>query len=153
MQKRLASAKVPSVIWYIPTALDAGRYTSKGLGLNDQRQYVRTTGLPEPSTCASAASNSGDMMRVEYFRNRGAYCRHVSEGILLSVLLTGKKSSDGLRMTWNIQLNANHSSTAVARTINACAGVGASRNARHALRLRRTLGQSLAMVEKRHDSR
>jgi hypothetical protein len=29
---------VPSVIWYIPTALDAGRYTSKGSLRHDQRQ-------------------------------------------------------------------------------------------------------------------
>ena len=40
------------------------------------------------------------MTLVEYFSNSGAYCAQVSAGALLSVPLTGKKSSDGLRTTW-----------------------------------------------------
>src|SRR4030081_2377041 len=100
MQYRFASANVPSVIWYIPTALEAGRYTANGCSVHDQRQYVRATGLPEPSTCASAASSSGVMMLVEYFSKAAWYSRHVSAGVLYNVPLTGKNSSEGLRMTW-----------------------------------------------------
>src|SRR3984893_1172828 len=125
MKWRLASAKAAPQIWYIPTALDAGRYSSKGLGLKDQRQYVRTTGLPEPSICASAASSSGEITFVEYFRKRGAYCRQVSVGVLLSVPLTGKKSSEGLRTTWYTQLTANHRMTVIASTISNCSSIGA----------------------------
>src|SRR5205823_6542944 len=39
-----------SVSWYIPTALDAGWYTSNGFHVSRHRQYVLATGLPEPST-------------------------------------------------------------------------------------------------------
>jgi hypothetical protein len=87
------------VIWYIPTALEAGRYTSNGCDDQDQRQYVRATGFPEPSTWAIAASKSGVITPVEYFRNIDAYCCQVSAGDLLSVPLTGKNNSDGLRTT------------------------------------------------------
>ena len=40
------------------------------------------------------------MTFVEYFSNAELYCRQVSAGVLFSVLLTGKNSSEGLRMTW-----------------------------------------------------
>ena len=60
---------------------------------------MRTTGFPEPSTCAIAARRSGVITLVAYFLKMGAYCRHVSDGVLYRVPLTGKKSSDGLRMT------------------------------------------------------
>ncbi len=83
----------------MPTALDAGRYISNGCGLHDQRQYVRTMGLPDPSTCASAARNSGVMVAVEWRRKIVPYASHVSVGDLYSVPLTGKNSSVGLRMT------------------------------------------------------
>ena len=83
----------------MPTALDAGRYSSKGFQLGCQRQYVRATGLPAPSTCASPASSVGVITAVAFARNVGAYCRHVSAGALESAPLTGKKSSLGLRTT------------------------------------------------------
>jgi hypothetical protein len=38
MQYRFASTNVASVIWYMPTALEAGRYTSKGFITGRQRQ-------------------------------------------------------------------------------------------------------------------
>ena len=49
---------------------------------------MRATGLPELSTCASAASNSGVIVRVEKVRNSGPYCRQVSAGSLSSALPT-----------------------------------------------------------------
>ena len=84
----------------MPTALDAGRYSSNGFQLSCQRQDVRATGLPAPSTWASAARNAGVMTAVEWPRKIGSYCRHVSGGVLESAPLTGKNSSAGLRMTW-----------------------------------------------------
>ena len=84
----------------MPTALEAGRYTSNGCVVSDQRQYVRTTGLPDPSTCASAARKSGVITFVACPRKSGAYSCQVSAGVLYSVPLTGKNSSEGLRMTW-----------------------------------------------------
>ncbi len=45
-------------------------------------QYVRTTGFPEPSICASAASRSGVMTLVECSANKEPYARHVSAGSL-----------------------------------------------------------------------
>ena len=99
MQYLFASSNVPSVSWYMPTALDAGRYTPNGWTVHDQRQYVRATGFPDPSTCANAASNSGDITLVENFSNAELYWRHVSAGVLFRVSLTGKNSSEGLRMT------------------------------------------------------
>jgi hypothetical protein len=38
MQYSLASTKVESVIWYMPTALEAGRYMSINDADHDQRQ-------------------------------------------------------------------------------------------------------------------
>ena len=84
----------------MPTALEAGRYSSKGCHVSRQRQYVRATGLPEPSTWASAARRGGVMTGVACARKSGAYSRHVSGGVLESVPLTGKNSSVGLRTTW-----------------------------------------------------
>src|SRR6266481_3974471 len=100
MQYRFASRNVASVIWYIPTALDAGRYTLKGSHVADQRQYVRATGLPVLSTCASAAKRSAVTTAVECSRKIASYRRQVSGGALASAPLTGKKSSAGLRITW-----------------------------------------------------
>src|SRR5438093_12655329 len=84
---------------YIPTALEAGRYISNGFHVRRHRQYVRATGLPAPSTWASAASRSGVMTGVECSRKSGAYCRQVSGGVFDSTPLTGKNSSVGLRTT------------------------------------------------------
>ncbi len=83
----------------MPTALEAGRYTSKGSGVARHRQYVRATGLPVASTCASAARNSGVITLVACARKIGAYDRQVSVGVLWRTPLTGKKSSVGLRTT------------------------------------------------------
>jgi predicted nucleic acid-binding protein len=57
-------------------------------------------GLPALSIWASAASSSGEIEAVEYFRKRGAYCRQVSEGALLNPLFMGANTSLGLRSTW-----------------------------------------------------
>jgi hypothetical protein len=38
MQYRRARSNVPFVIWYMPTALDAGRHTSHGSSTQRQRQ-------------------------------------------------------------------------------------------------------------------
>src|ERR1700722_5257410 len=96
------------------------------------------------------------MTLVEYRRNNGAYWRQGSDGVLLRVPLTGKNSSDGLRITWYIQFRANHRRTAAARTSNACRPVGAPRNARNANRnprnthfRRRALGKSFTMPGRR----
>jgi hypothetical protein len=86
---------------------------------------------------------------VEYFRNRGAYCRQVSVGVLLSVPLTGKKSSEGLRTTWYTQLTANHRTVAITRTISICSSTGARLNARNAYRRKRAFGKNLAMRQGR----
>ena len=40
------------------------------------------------------------MTSVEYFLKIGAYSAQVSAGDLYRVPLTGKNSSEGLRMTW-----------------------------------------------------
>src|SRR5207249_10230414 len=93
----------------MPTALDAGRYSSNGFQVSCQRQDVRATGLPAPSTWASAARNAGVMTAVEWPPKIGSYCRHVSGGVLESAPLTGKNSSAGVRMTWEPQLAANQS--------------------------------------------
>src|SRR2546422_4123765 len=79
----------------MPTALDAGRYSSNGFQVSCQRQDVRATGLPAPSTWASAARNAGVMTAVEWPRKIGSYCRHVSGGGLESAPLTGENSSAG----------------------------------------------------------
>src|SRR5215475_12402584 len=100
MQYRRASRKVGVVIWYMPTALEAGWYHSNGFHDRRHRQYVRATGLPALSTCASAARSSGAMIAVECARKSGSYERHVSDGVFESAPLTGKYSSVGLRSTW-----------------------------------------------------
>src|SRR5262245_10570025 len=87
----------------MPTALDAGRYTTKGFQLNRHRQYVRATGLPLPSTWANEARSSGVMTAVECSTKSGPYSRQVSVGVLASEPLTGKNSSVGLRTAWTIQ--------------------------------------------------
>src|SRR5439155_22762113 len=111
MQNRRASRKVASVIWYIPTALDAGWYTSNGFHVSRHRQYVLATGLPAPSTWARAARSSGVMPTVQCRRKSGPYCRHVSGGALASAPLTGKKSAVGWRTTWYSQFTAGHTGT------------------------------------------
>ena len=84
----------------MPTALDAGRYSSNGRCDSDQRQYVRAIGLPDASTCASAARNAGVIVAVECLRKTDSYVSQVSSGSLYSTPLTGKNSSEGLRTTW-----------------------------------------------------
>src|SRR2546427_12143200 len=96
MQYPFAWRNVPSVIWYMPTALDAGWYSPKGFRVRRHRQYVRATGLPPPSTWASAASRLGVMTEVECSRKSDPYCRHVSDGLLSSVSSMAKKTSVGL---------------------------------------------------------
>src|SRR5437867_5565238 len=88
----------------MPTALDAGWYSSKGFHVRRHRQYVRATGLPPPSTWASAARRSGVITAVECSLKSGPYRRHVSNGGLMSVPLTGKNISVGLRIVWYTQL-------------------------------------------------
>src|SRR5881396_3672291 len=93
----------------MPTALDAGWYTLNGFHVRRQRQYVRATGLPLPSTWASAASRSGVMTAVECSRKSRPYRRQVSGGVFASAPLTGKNNSVGLRITWYPQFTADHS--------------------------------------------
>src|SRR5450631_2587094 len=85
------------------------------------------------------------MRAVEYCSKSGPYCRQVSDVVLLSVPLTGKNSSDGLRMTWYIQLSGNHTLTTIDRTISALINPGARRNARETRRRERTPGHRIAM--------
>src|SRR5438093_12091417 len=108
MQKRFASLNVVSVIWYMPTALDAGSYTLNGFQVRRHRQYVRATGLPAPSIWARAASRSGVMTSVARARNSGPYWRHVSRGVLVNEPITGKNSSVGLRMTISDKFTADN---------------------------------------------
>ena len=130
MQYRFASRNVASVIWYMPTALDAGWYSSSGFHVSRQRQYVRATGLPAPSTWARAASSSGVMVAVECSRKSGPYCRQVSAGGLFSAPLTGKNSSVGLRTTWYIQFTADHRATTTSAPIRIRSVSGAASQAR-----------------------
>src|SRR5580704_12135919 len=99
----------------IPTALEAGRYTSKGFQLSRHLQYVRATGLPLPSTWASAASSSGVMTAVECLAKSGPYCRQVCAGALTSEPLTEENTSVGLRATCTIQFTG--AQTASSRTV------------------------------------
>src|SRR5262249_36963190 len=99
------------VSWYMPTALDAGWYHSNGFHDRRHRQYVRATGLPAPSTWASAARSSGAMIAVECARKSVSYERHVSGGVFDSAPLTGKNSSVGLRTTWYVQFTADQSTS------------------------------------------
>src|SRR5262245_16623876 len=149
MQKRFASRNVASVIWYMPTALDAGRYTSKGFQVSCHRQYVRATGFPAPSTCASAARSSGVMTGVECSRKSGPYCRQVSNGVFASVPLTGKNSSVGLRTTWYTQLVADQTRRMAMPAMSNRAQGGAARNARSARRRARARGQTDAIRNRR----
>src|SRR5512134_1152535 len=101
----------------MPTALDAGRYSSRGFEFGRHRQYVRATGLPPLSTWASAASRSDVMTAVACAVNSVPYVRQVSGGLLASASLTGKNSSVGLRTTWYPQLTTAHTArTATAPT-------------------------------------
>src|SRR4029450_8702359 len=99
----------------MPTALEVGRYTSNGFQLSRHRQEVRATGLPLPSTWASAASSSGVMTAVECLAKSRPYWRQVRDGCLASEPLTGKNTSAGLRATCTIQFNA--AQTATTRTV------------------------------------
>src|SRR5439155_3949237 len=111
----------------MPTALDAGWYSPKGFHVRRHRQYVRATGLPPPSTWASAASSSGAMTAVECSRKSGPNSRQVSGGAFVSALLSGKKSSVGLRVTWYPQFAADHTArTTTAPTRIRIAGGAAS---------------------------
>src|ERR1700736_6231572 len=116
----------------IPTALEAGRYTSNGFQLSRHLQYVRAIGLPLPSIWASAASSSGVMTAVECLAKSGPYCRQVCAGAFTSEPLTGKNTSVGLRATCTIQFTAAQTATTrtVARTIRTAKG--ATRKAKSA---------------------
>src|SRR2546429_6603412 len=142
MQKRRASRNVASVIWYIPTALEAGRYSSKGFHVRRQRQYVRATGLPAPSTWASAASSSGVMTAVACSRKSGSYFRQVSGGVFPCAALTGKKSSVGLRITWYPQFTADQTPRMTTTPTTTRIAGGAARIAERARRLHRASGRT-----------
>jgi hypothetical protein len=118
----------------MPTALDAGWYISKGFQVSCQRQYVRATGLPEPSTWASAASSSGVMTAVECAPKSGPYCRQVSDGVLWSAPLTGKNISAGLRITWYNQFSVNRSTRMTAVPATNRTAIGAAHNSPSACR-------------------
>src|SRR2546430_10855256 len=81
----------------MPTALDAGRYSSNGFQVSCQRQDVRATGLPAPSTWASAARNAGVMTAVEWPRKIGSFFRPVSGGVLGSAALPRENNPAGVR--------------------------------------------------------
>src|SRR6266545_6658672 len=133
MQYRFACSNVASVIWYMPTALEAGRYHSKGFHVRRKRQCARATGLPAPSTWASAARSSGVMTAVECPRKSDPYWRQVSGGVFQSAPLTGKNSSVGLRSTWYVQLTADHTNritTASTRTRSASGRANSTHHAR-----------------------
>src|SRR5262245_29812052 len=100
----------------MPTALDSGRYHSKGLRLQRQVQRGVATGLPAPSAWASAASSSAVITGVACSRNSGPYSRQVAAGVLRSAWPTGKSISVGLRHTWTIQFAAAHSTATTAST-------------------------------------
>src|SRR5580704_2042197 len=121
----------------MPTALEAGRYTSNGFQLSRHLQYVRAIGLPLPSTWASAASSSGVMTAVECLTKSGPYCRQVSAGVFTSEPLTEKNTSVGLRATCTIQFTA--AQTATSRTVPTTirTGIVATRKARTARRASR----------------
>src|SRR5258707_5623922 len=117
----------------MPTALDEGRYSSKGCQLGREVQRGGATGLPVPSICASAASSSGAMTAVECSRKSGPYRRQVSSGVFASAPPTGKNSSAGLRTVWTIQLAAHQSARmpiATARTRIAGGAAHSRRSAR-----------------------
>src|SRR5215813_15033923 len=132
----------------MPTALDAGRYTSNGFQLNRHRQYVRAMGLPLPSTWASAASSSGVMTAVECLTKSGPYSRQVSAGVLASDPLTGKNISVGLRAACTIQFADAQSATSRIAEPTIRMGSGAPRSAASVRRARRqTAEPALIRVE------
>src|ERR1700720_3018326 len=98
----------------MPTLLEAGWYIARGFQASRHRQSVVATGLPASSTCASAASSSGEMDAVEYSRKSGAYWRQVSIGVLLNAPLTGANTSVGLRSTWQTTFIAEKTARMVA---------------------------------------
>src|SRR3989454_4520447 len=130
------------MIWYIPTALDAGWYSSNGFHVRRQRQYVRATGLPAPSTWASAASSSGVMTAVACSRKSGSYFRQVSGGVFPSAALTGKKSSVGLRITWYPQFTPDQTARMTTTPATTRIAGGAARIAETARRLHRASGRT-----------
>src|SRR4029453_16273434 len=121
----------------MPTALEVGRYTSNGFQLSRHRQEVRATGLPLPSTWASAANSSGVMTAVECLAKSRPYWRQVCDGCLASEPPTGKNTSAGLRATCTIEFNAPP--TAPTRTVPRTIRMtnGATRKARSARPARR----------------
>src|SRR2546425_3064955 len=133
----------------MPTALDAGWYTLNRFRARRQRQYVRATGLPEPSTWASAARSAGVMTAVECRRNSGPYCRHVSGGALASTPLTGKNSSVGLRTTWYSQFAADHTTRTATVTTRIRIASGARSSALRARRARRVARRRAAVKPER----
>src|SRR5262245_7164817 len=124
----------------MPTALDAGWYHSNGFHDRRHRQYVRATGLPAPSTWASAARSSGAMVAVECARKSASYERHVSGGVFESAPLTGKNSSVGLRTTWYVQFTTDQRASrtiAITTTRSASGNAMSTRNALCPKRTRR----------------
>ncbi len=89
------------------------------------------------------------MFCVAYRLKSGPYSRQVAVGVLLSVPLTGKSSSDGLRMTWYTPLSANHRPRITQRLRRICTNLGARLNARVAS-TRCAPPQTRARPEPRH---
>src|SRR6266702_434029 len=110
----------------MPTALDAGRYSSRGFHVRRHRHDGRAAGLPPPSTWASAASSSGVMTAVECSRKSGPYCRQVSGGVLASAPLTGKSISAGLRITWYTQFTVDQTARMTPAPAKNLTGSGAA---------------------------
>src|SRR5712691_8446823 len=118
----------------MPTALDAGRYTSSGFHVRRHRHDGRAAGLPPPSTWASAANSSGVTTAVECSRKSGPYRRQVSGGVLASAPLTGKSISAGLRTTWYTQFTADQTARMTIAPARNWTGGGAASIARSARR-------------------
>src|SRR5580765_938953 len=114
----------------MPTALDAGRYHSKGLRVQRQVHGGFATGLPAPSTCASAASNSAEITGVECSRNSGPYSRQVEAGDFTRAWATGKNISVGFRQTCTTQFAATQIATRTPRTRPTRTATGAAQNRR-----------------------
>src|SRR4029450_4262867 len=124
----------------MPTALEAGWYHSNGFHDRRHRQYVRATGLPAPSTWASAARSSGAMIAVECARKSLSYDRQVSGGVFESAPLTGKNSSAALRPTWYVKFPPDQSASRtipITTTRSASGSAISTRNARCPKRTRR----------------
>src|SRR5882672_4081440 len=127
----------------MPTALEAGRYHSNGLRLQRQVHCGSATGLPAPSICASAASNSGEITGVEWLRKSGPYSRQVAVGVFTSAWPTGKNIPAGLRQVCTTQFAAAQTIAAAARMTTTRAVTGAVRNIRSACCI---LGRSLFII-------